>query len=100
MFVSPSLADSGPFTVLEALASGLPAIVSDACGASRLIRDGVDGFVYPWNDTGALRERLRWCLEHPGELAAMGQAARATALANPRGRFPETVLEVVDRQLG
>lgn len=96
VFVSPSLSDSAPNTVLEALASGLPVIVSDACGASNLIEPGVNGFVYPWNDARALAAHMRWCHAHPDELAEMGRQARQTALANPRARFGEAVLRAVD----
>ncbi len=96
IFISPSLSDSAPNTVLEALASGLPVIVSDACGASNLIEGGVNGFVYPWNDTAALAERMRWCHAHPESLAEMGRQARRTALANPRELFGDAVLRAVD----
>lgn len=49
----------------EAMACGLPAIVSDACGCSRdLIDDGRTGFVYPCADIEALADRI-------GRLAAL-----------------------------
>lgn len=96
VFVSPSLSDSAPNTVLEALASGLPVIVSDACGASELVEDGRTGFVYAWNDTDALADRIAWCHTHQDRLAEMGRAAREVALENSRGRFAEVVVQAVD----
>ena len=96
VFISPSLSDSAPNTILEALASGIPVISSDACGASILIENGVNGWVYPWGDVQALEKCIRWCHEHRNHLTAMGQAARAIALENPRGKFGAEVLKAVD----
>lgn len=96
VFVSPSLSDSAPNTVLEAMASGLPVIVSDGCGASLLVEDGCNGFVYPYDDGEALKRHLRWFCENPEAIPAMGAAARATALANQRSHFAERVSSSLD----
>ena len=96
VFISPSLSDSAPNTILEALASGLPVIASDACGASILIEHGVNGLIYPWNDVAALESCIVWCSQNRSRLASMGQAARETALLNPRGKFGAEVLRAAD----
>lgn len=57
--VLPTLYDPFPNVVLEALASGLPVIVSDSCGAVDIIRDGENGFVCPAADVEALVARMR-----------------------------------------
>src|SRR5205814_539132 len=45
--------------VNEAMASGLPAIVSDQVGCGPdLIREGETGFVYPFGNQSALAQRL------------------------------------------
>jgi glycosyltransferase involved in cell wall biosynthesis len=45
--------------VNEAMAAGLPVVVSDAAGCSvDLVRDGENGFTYPCGDVAALTERL------------------------------------------
>src|SRR5207247_1799225 len=44
-FVFPSRTDTLGNVVLEAMASGLPAIVSDRMGLKELVQDGVTGFV-------------------------------------------------------
>ena len=99
IFISPSLSDSAPNTILEALASGLPVISSDACGASILIENGVNGWVYPWDDVQALGDCMRWFHDHRSRLPEMGAAARATALENRRGKFGEAVLKAIDSEL-
>lgn len=57
--VLPSLYDPFPNVVLEALACGLPVLVSDSCGAVDIIRDGENGFVCPALDVPALISRMR-----------------------------------------
>lgn len=58
-FVLPTLYDPFPNVVLEALACGLPVVVSDSCGAVDIIRDGENGFVCGALDAEALATRMR-----------------------------------------
>lgn len=44
-FILPTRYDPFPNTFMEALAMGLPAIVSDQSGAAELVREGVNGWV-------------------------------------------------------
>ena len=52
LYVLPTRYDSYAYTVLEALATGIPAIVSDAAGASEVV-DAASGAVFPWTATAA-----------------------------------------------
>jgi glycosyltransferase involved in cell wall biosynthesis len=79
VFVSPSISDAGPLTVLEAMACGTPVIVSDHCGFSELVEEGKNGFVYPYSDTARLSELLLWCYRNRRDLDAMRPAALGTA---------------------
>jgi glycosyltransferase involved in cell wall biosynthesis len=55
----PSVAETWGLVVNEALATGLPCVVSDAVGCARdLISDGDTGYVYPLDDIGALATAL------------------------------------------
>lgn len=56
VFVLPSLAEGSALVTYQALASGLPSIVTREAGS--VVRDGIEGFVIPARDTGALRDRL------------------------------------------
>jgi glycosyltransferase involved in cell wall biosynthesis len=62
VLILPSAAsETWGLVVNEAMASGIPAIVSDAVGcAPDLIDEGHTGFTYPVGDVAALVERLRW----------------------------------------
>jgi len=55
----PSTWDVFNFTVIEGMASGRPTIVSTGAGASELVEDGVNGFVFPAGDAAALADALR-----------------------------------------
>lgn len=75
-FVLPTQYDPLPNAALEALACGLPVIVSDSCGVAELIRPGESGFICPAEDAPALRQHLD-TLARPGIAHAMRPAARA-----------------------
>jgi glycosyltransferase involved in cell wall biosynthesis len=63
--------------VNEAMASGLPAIVSDAVGcAPDLIIHGETGFVFPMGDVAALADAVRRMCASPSARESMGRRAR------------------------
>jgi glycosyltransferase involved in cell wall biosynthesis len=79
-FVFPSDTDTFGNVVLEAQASGLPVIVSDAGGPRENVEPGVTGMVIPAGDRGALVEAMG-ALAADGELRRrMGAAGRAAML--------------------
>lgn len=63
--------------VNEAMASGLPAFVSDQVGcAPDLILPEQTGHVFPCGDVDALADLLRWYADTPARLATLGEHAR------------------------
>jgi glycosyltransferase involved in cell wall biosynthesis len=78
VLVHPSLSDGFSYAVAEAMASGVPVIVTDNTGAADLVEDGVNGYVVPIADVRALQERLEHLHRHPELLPAMGAKARET----------------------
>ena len=75
----PSRFDSFGLVIPEALACGVPVIVSDMVGAKQLIQEGGNGFIVPVGDHESLEQRMRWCIAHPGLLRRMSIEARAAA---------------------
>src|SRR2546423_4844072 len=57
-FVLPTLYDPFPNAALEAMACGLPVIVTFQCGAAELIEEGVNGYVVGALEVDALADRL------------------------------------------
>lgn len=71
------------FACREAMAMGLPALVSDAGGLPENVTDGIDGWVVPRANVAALTAKLEKILSTPDELADMG----CVALAKSRASF-------------
>jgi len=81
VLVHPALVDAGPKVVNEAMACGLPVIVADGIGTTRIVSEGENGFVVPSRDSNAIAHYLRFFYNHPSETERMGHNARVTALA-------------------
>ena len=86
--------------VVEAMACGLPAIVSEMVGAREAIDEGKSGWVVPLADSPALAERMAWCVENRDALAAMRSAARASAERYGWHRYGERLAAVMASILG
>lgn len=94
VFVLPSVADSFGLVCLEAMASGLPVVVSENVGAKDLVREGLDGFVVPIRDSEALQERLLLLYEDPALREDMGVSARERAIQFSWERYESNLLTV------
>ncbi len=68
---------TGISTILEMMAMGKCVIATRTRGQTDTIVDKVNGLYVPPSDAGALREAIRWVLEHPVEAAGIGARARA-----------------------
>jgi len=77
-FILPTRYDPFPNTALEALAMGLPVIVSSRCGAAEVIQSGVNGWICRPDDRLGLAKLMR---EADASLhgEGMGRSARASA---------------------
>lgn len=81
--VLPSIDRSEAFglVTLEAMATGIPSVVSDLPGMRTLISPGETGLLAPPGDAAGLAERLQELLQQDSRRKAMGAAARERALA-------------------
>ena len=79
-FVLPSTNEGMPNVVLEAMASGLPSVVTQVSGCHDLIEEGVRGFFFPPNDVDGLIIALKKLCS--SDISALGSNARAFVETN------------------
>lgn len=82
MLVLPSLNEGLPNVVLEAMAYDVPVLASAVGGVPDLIKDGVNGWLYPAGDIAALRDKLTLALSERHKWPAI--TARARQMLYPR----------------
>jgi glycosyltransferase involved in cell wall biosynthesis len=75
VFVLTSRSEGAPLTLLEAMAVGLPVVVTAVGGMPEIVRDGVDGILAQRGDANAIASALIRLLENPAAASAMGAAA-------------------------
>lgn len=68
--------ENAPFIIREAFAAHAPVIASDLGGMAEMVRDGVDGLLFPPGDPEALAARLRRLLDEPGLLDRLRSGIR------------------------
>ena len=83
VLILPSYREGVPRSVIEAMASGLPCIVTNIRGSRELIEHGFSGFIYPPGDRSSLTNILRKIstIAH-SEIEKMGKNAHSFSHAN------------------
>ena len=81
VFALMSVQDGFGMVVAQAMACGLPVIVSDAVGASDLVVDGETGFVVPSGDVNRLTEVMSTLVADPELIVEMGKHARRSVMS-------------------
>jgi UDP-glucose:(heptosyl)LPS alpha-1,3-glucosyltransferase len=99
IFVLPSLYETFGLVVIEAMASGLPVIVSNGefIGASELIEDGRDGLLLkdPKNFED-IAEKLKFLIENENVRKQIGKEANSKARKYTWRRTADEMLEVLE----
>ena len=80
LFVTPSLQDNLPNTIVEAMACGTPCVGFNVGGIPEMITHRQDGYVADYCDSLDFAQGIAWCLNDERQ-APLSAAARATALA-------------------
>jgi glycosyltransferase involved in cell wall biosynthesis len=81
VFVLASFTEGHPKVLLEAMACGLPCVVSDCAGNRSLVTHGVTGLLFDPRDPRQLADCLRQVLDNRDLGRRLGQAARAMVAA-------------------
>lgn len=99
VYVTTSLSDGTSACMLEAMACGLPVVVSDAPAYFEWVEDGVNGFIVRRRDTARLTERIVTLLDNPALREEM--RARNRRIAEERADWERNfdVLEEIYERL-
>jgi glycosyltransferase involved in cell wall biosynthesis len=98
VFVLPSLQEGSALVTYEAMACGVPLLVSENTGS--VVRDGLDGWVIPIRDVESIMTKLAWFRDHPSEASEMGASAAAHVQQYTWARYTQQVVGVYEELLG
>lgn len=93
VFALPTYREGLPRSVIEAMATALPAVVTDIAACRELVTDGENGLVVPVGDVSALEHAIRRLAAD----TAMRRAMSANALRRARRDHDER--DVLERQI-
>ncbi len=82
IFITPSMIDNLPNTVMEAMSCGVPCIGFDIGGIPDLIDHKENGFLVPPYSSLELADGIQWLLSDMNRLMNFGKAARSKVLEN------------------
>jgi glycosyltransferase involved in cell wall biosynthesis len=102
LFALVSSNEGFPCSLSEAMAAGLPSVVTDIPGNAQLIDNGVHGLVVPVGDEARIAEAISGLLADAESRARMGAAARRRVIDNYStdklvGRYEALFEEVLRR---
>jgi glycosyltransferase involved in cell wall biosynthesis len=78
VLVCASRDETMPIAILEAMSLGKAIVTTNVGGIAEWLNDGVNALLVPTENSGALAEALRRCVDEPGLIASLGRNARRT----------------------
>jgi glycosyltransferase involved in cell wall biosynthesis len=91
IFVFPSLEEGGAKVTYESMAAGLPLVTTINSGS--IVRDGEDGYIIPIRDAAAIREKILYLYENPGEIKRLGANGRLAVMGYTWQRYRDNVID-------
>lgn len=79
IFLLTSQHEVTPVVLMEAQASALPVVTTDAGAISEVVDDGVSGYVVPYRDMEGMLQRLQHLVSNPQLWPVMGSAGQRIA---------------------
>ena len=98
VFLLPTLYEPFGLVILEAMAAGLPVLVSGEAGAAELVRDGTDALLLEdAGDVDEIAAKLELLLTDAGLRRRLGEQARRTALCHTWCKVAQRTVEIYQR---
>jgi glycosyltransferase involved in cell wall biosynthesis len=79
VFVLPSQNEGMAISLLEAMAAGLPVVVTDTGGTAELVQEDANGLIVPWQNVDALSKSLAMLVRDGQARGRMGRQSRLIA---------------------
>ena len=95
VFVLPAIEDGCPLAVYEAMACGVPPIVTDTNGTAQHIYNGQNGFIIPPKSVDAIMDTIKSIYDNRDLGIKMGHQARKTAEAFPWERHEQEYVKFI-----
>lgn len=92
--VFPSIEDGFGMVVTEAMASGLPVVVSENTGAKYLIEHGKEGFIIPIRNPEAIKKAILYFYENENKRIEMGNNARMKIENQIWENYQDSLIEI------
>lgn len=93
VLILPSIIEGRALVQQEALACGLPIIVTPNAGAEDLIETGVTGHLIPIRSPEKIREKIEWFLENKEGIPAMRRECQLKASTFTWENYAKTIFE-------
>ena len=97
VFVLPSYNEGMSVATLEAMAAGLPVVVTRTGGTAELVVEGVNGLTFDWADVDALTAHIRQLAQNRPLIRQMSAASRQRAEQFSWDAAAEQYLELFNR---
>lgn len=99
VLVLPSLVEGRALVQQEAMACGLPLIVTRNAGGDDLVEEGQTGFLVPIRSPEKIAEQLAWFADHRDALPSMREAAQRKAATCTWERYGARVCSAIRQAL-
>jgi glycosyltransferase involved in cell wall biosynthesis len=92
LFPTIYVGEGFPGVIIDAYISGLPVIASNWHLNSEIILDGVNGLLFPPNDSIALANAMKWMLDNRAEVSSMRKVSNSMASSYDVNKILDTHL--------
>lgn len=96
VLILPSILEGRALVQQEAMACGLPLIVTRNAGGEDLIEEGKTGFLIPVGAPDAIADKIEWFARNRSQLPTMSEAARRKAESLTWAAYGEKVLNAIE----